>query len=64
MVLSPPAQVDASTVSAINAIGAVEYVVVPNSFHYLFAVDFMMFVWPIRRIIVAHGDMIDQDAEF
>jgi hypothetical protein len=32
-VVSPPPLIDPSTVDAIESIGSVEYVVVPNSFH-------------------------------
>ncbi len=40
VVIGPP-PIDRVTIDAINSIGSVRYVVVPNSFHYVFAADFV-----------------------
>lgn len=40
VVVSPPALVDADAAAAIGAIGPVRQVVIPNSFHYLYAPEF------------------------
>jgi hypothetical protein len=53
-VVSPPPLVDPSTVDAIESIGSVEYVVVPNSFHYLYASEFMN-LYPGARLLAAPG---------
>ena len=53
-VISPPALVDDAAVAAIASIGRVEFVVVPNSFHYLYARDFMTHC-PGARLLLAPG---------
>jgi hypothetical protein len=54
LVISPPPCVDAATIAAIEAIGPVADVVVPNSFHYLYASDFMGH-YPAARLRIAPG---------
>lgn len=51
VVISPPPLADAGTLSALGPVG---YVVVPNSFHYLFAEEFMSH-HPGARLLVAPG---------
>ena len=54
VVISPPALVDSSTLAAINLIGPVKYVVIPNSFHYLYASEFMRH-YPAAALLAAPG---------
>lgn len=54
VVISPPPLVDPSTVTAIELIGPVQYVVVPNSFHYLCASEFMKH-FPAASLLAAPG---------
>jgi hypothetical protein len=54
VVLSPPPLVDASTVAAIDSIGAVGCVVLPNPFHYLYAPEFMSH-YPAASLVAAPG---------
>ncbi len=53
VVVSPPPQVDASD-AAIDSLGPVRHVVVPNSFHYLFAQPFMR-RYPDACLLTAPG---------
>ncbi len=61
VVISPPPLLDPGSIDAINAIGRVESVVVPNSFHYLFASEFLKH-YPSARLLAAPG-LIDRVPE-
>jgi len=54
VVISPPPRPDSELVSALAALGAVELVIVPNSFHYLFVSEFCD-LYPEAEILVAPG---------
>ncbi|MCG8591652.1 MAG: DUF4336 domain-containing protein [Proteobacteria bacterium] len=53
-VISPPALLDPASLAAIEAIGRVAYIVVPNSFHYLYTAEFARH-FPTASILTAPG---------
>ena len=61
VVISPPPLGDPSAAAAIDSIGTVEYVVVPNPFHYLFASEFLRH-YSGARLLTAPG-LIDRVPE-
>jgi hypothetical protein len=54
VVVSPPPLVDAACAAAIDAIGPVRQVVAPNTFHYVYALEFMA-CHPEARLLAAPG---------
>lgn len=52
VVIAPPPRPDSRLATEIDALGPVEYVVVPNSFHYLFALEFLG-LYPQASLFVA-----------
>lgn len=54
VVVSPPPVLDSHTAEAIDSIGAVEYVLIPNSFHYLYAGEFAA-RYPTAKFLAAPG---------
>jgi hypothetical protein len=54
VVVSPPALLESGCAGAIDSLGSVEHVVVPNTFHYLYAAEFMD-RYPDASLLVAPG---------
>jgi hypothetical protein len=54
VVISPPPLIDGKATTAIDAIGEVTYVVAPNTFHYLYAAEFMA-RYPNAELLAASG---------
>ena len=52
VVIAPPPRPDSRLAAEIDVLGPVEYVVVPNSFHYLFALEFLD-LYPEASLFVA-----------
>jgi len=54
VVVSPPPLIGSRDVAAIDSIGVVEHVVAPNSFHYVYAAEFIA-RYPDARLFVSPG---------